>query len=321
MPAIFATAPGKIILCGEHAVVYQQPAIALPVTQVQAKTVITPNPRDLPGRILIQAPNINFEAELNALPADNPLAAAVRGTLAELGIERSPALTLRVTSTIPVAAGLGSGAAVSVSIARALSAFLGHPLANEQISRVAFEVERLHHGTPSGIDNTVITYAMPIYYVKGEPINLLTVAEPFTIVIADTGVQSPTRLAVRDVRKAWESNPAQYENIFAQIGQISQEIRQSIENGKIEKIGLLLNENHALLQKIDVSSPELDRLVAAATSAGALGAKLSGGGRGGNMLALATPENAARVADALITSGATRTIINEVAQFNATTIR
>jgi mevalonate kinase len=321
MPAIFATAPGKIILCGEHAVVYQQPAIALPVTQVQAKTVITPNPRDLPGRILIQAPNINFEAELNSLPTENPLAAAVRGTLAELGIEHSPALTLRVTSTIPLAAGLGSGAAVSVSIARALSAFLGHPLKNEQISRVAFEVEKLHHGTPSGIDNTVITYATPIYYVKGEPINFLTVTEPFTIVIADTGVQSPTRLAVRDVRKAWESDPVQYENIFAQIGQISQEIRQSIENGKIEEIGLLMNENHTLLQKIDVSSPELDRLVTAAMSAGALGAKLSGGGRGGNMIALATPENAARVADALITSGATRTIINEVTPFNTATLR
>jgi len=321
MPAIFATAPGKIILCGEHAVVYQQPAIALPVTQVQAKTVITPNPRDLPGRILIQAPNINFEAELNSLPTENPLAAAVRGTLAELGIERSPALTLRVTSTIPLAAGLGSGAAVSVSIARALSAFLGHPLKNEQISRVAFEVEKLHHGTPSGIDNTVIPYAAPIYYVKGETITFLNVTASFTIIIADTGVQSPTMIAVGDVRKAWESNPVQYENIFAQIGQISQEIRQSIENGKIEEIGLLMNENHTLLQKIDVSSPELDRLVTAAMSAGALGAKLSGGGRGGNMIALATPENAARVADALIASGATRTIITEVTPCNAATFR
>jgi len=128
-------------------------------------------------------------------------------------------------------------------------------------------------------------------------------------------------IAVGDVRKAWESNPVQYENIFAQNGQISQEIRQSIENGKIEEIGLLMNENHALLQKIDVSSPELDRLVTAAMSAGALGAKLSGGGRGGNMIALATPENAARVADALIASGAPRTIINEVTPFNAATFR
>jgi mevalonate kinase len=106
----------------------------------------------------IQAPAIGLDASLNDLPPEHPVAAAVNGVLSTLGATRPPACSLRITSTIPVASGLGSGAAVSVAIIRALSAFLGHPLRDEQVSALAFEVEKLHHGTPSGIDNTVITY-------------------------------------------------------------------------------------------------------------------------------------------------------------------
>jgi mevalonate kinase len=312
MPAISAYAPGKIILCGEHAVVYGQPAIAVPVSQVQARAVVMANPRGPSGQVTVQARDIQLDARLDELPAENPLAAAVRGTMAALEITHLPSCTLRVTSTIPLAAGLGSGAAVTVAVVRAVSAFVGQPLPDERVSAIAFEVEKLHHGTPSGIDNTVITYAMPVYFVKGQAVETLRIPVPFTIVIADSGIQCPTAVSVGDVRRAWEKAPSRYEDIFEKIGQITQSIRGHLEAGQIEFAGPSFFRNHALLQELDVSSPELDRLVRAARQAGAIGAKLSGAGRGGNIIALVRPETVDSVAQALKEAGAVRTIINQV---------
>ena len=290
MTAITATAPGKIILFGEHAVVYGRPAIAAPVSQVQARVVIQANPRGALGQVLLQAPDIGLESALDALSADHPLASAIRGVCSELSLKRLPACTVRITSTIPVAAGMGSGAAVSVALIRALGGFLGHPLPPERISALAFEVEKLHHGTPSGIDNSVVTHAMPVYFTRGRPIEKLRLPVPFTVVIGDTGIASPTAVSVGDVRLAWQAEPARYEDIFDAMGRIAERARELIETGQPQGLGPLMDENHAYLQEIGVSSVELDRLVQAARQAGALGAKLSGGGRGGNMIALAAPE-------------------------------
>lgn len=312
MPAITATAPGKIILLGEHAVVYRRPAIAVPVTQIRARAILTANPRGKPGDLHIQAPNIGLESDLDELAPDQPLAAAVRLVLRELGIKQSPACTLRITSTIPVASGLGSGAAVSVALIRALSAFLGKPLEDERVSSLTFEIEKLHHGTPSGIDNTVITYAKPVFYIKDETIETLEMPRPFTILIGDTGIPSPTAAAVGDVRRAWQADPMTYESMFEAIGQIARSGRAAIEAGRIDSLGLLMDENQELLKNINVSSPELDALVEAARRAGAAGAKLSGGGRGGNMIALVSTQNASRVTQALQEVGAKRVIQTEV---------
>lgn len=318
MPAISASAPGKIILFGEHAVVYGHPAIAVPVTQVQAKAIVTANPRGTPGQVRVQAPNIDLDATLEELPQKDPLAAAIRGVLAELGIDRPPALTLRITSTIPLAAGLGSGAAVSVAAVRALSSFLGQPLPDERVSALAYVVEKIHHGTPSGIDNTVITYARPVYFKRSSQIEghseieTLEVAKPFTIVIGDTGIPSPTAVTVAHVGKALQAEPMVYEQIFEAIEKIAEAGREAIESGHWEALGALMDENQALLREMGVSSAKLDLLVEAARAAGALGAKLSGGGRGGNMIALADGELAAGVARALEEAGAMRTIITTV---------
>jgi mevalonate kinase len=312
MPAISASAPGKIILFGEHAVVYGRPAIAVPVLQVKAKAIVTAQPGTSTGRVRIQAPNIGLETNLDQLPYDHPLAAVIMGVAHALNIDRFPACTVRITSTIPVAAGLGSGAAVSVAIIRGLSAFLGHPFTDEMVSELAFQAEKIHHGTPSGIDNTVITYAMPVYFVRGQPVETFRVAEPFTIVIGDSGISSPTAVAVGDVRRSWQSATDQYEQIFNRIGRIVQSARQAIEKGNPRDLGALMTANHQYLQELGVSSPELDHLVEAARNAGALGAKLSGGGRGGNMIALTERERAQSVEKALAASGATRTIVTEV---------
>lgn len=320
MPAFTATAPGKVILFGEHAVVYGQPAIAVPVSQVQARAVVTADPRQPPGSVRVQAPGVGLEAGLEELPAEHPLAAAIRNVLSEAGVSRPPALTVRVVSTIPIAAGLGSGAAVSVAIIRALAAFLGRPLEDERVSALAYEVEKLHHGHPSGIDNTVVAYARPIYYVRAHPgqgqaaIEVLRLVRPFTLAIADTGVPSPTALSVGEVRRAWQAEPERFEGLFAAVGRIARRARQAIESGEVEALGALMDENHERLCEMGVSSPQLDGLVQAARRAGALGAKLSGGGRGGNMIALLEPPSAEAVLQALGAAGATRTILTTVQQ-------
>lgn len=312
MPAFTATAPGKIILFGEHAVVYGRPAIAIPVAQVKARTVVSLNPRGEPGSVQIQAPDIGLEAALSQLPVSHPLAACIHSVADALDIRRLPACTVRITSTIPVAAGLGSGAAVSITIIRSLSAFLGHPLPDDQVCRLAFEVEKLHHGTPSGIDNTVITYSLPVYFTRDQPIQTFHVPKAFTILIADTGIASPTAAAVGDVRRAWQANPVLYDMLFDAVGGITRKARQAIEAGRPQDLGPMMESNHALLQQIGVSSPELDCLVDAAMSAGALGAKLSGGGRGGNMIALVRPDQAQKIAGKLREAGAMRTISTTV---------
>ncbi len=143
MPAITITAPGKIILFGEHAVVYNRPAIAAPLAQVRARAVAMAEPRWVPGRVMIQAPDLNRQSFLDDLPQSDPLALAIRLVLSETGIVRFPACTLRVSSTIPMAAGLGSGAAVSVALIRSFSQFLGHPLSDERVSALAYEVDRI----------------------------------------------------------------------------------------------------------------------------------------------------------------------------------
>jgi len=312
MPAITVTAPGKIILFGEHAVVYGRPAIAVPVSQVRARAVVSANPHGAPGDIYIQAPEVDLEARLADLPAENPIALAISGVLVELGVARSPACTLRVTSTIPVAAGLGSGAAVSVAIIRAFSAFLGKALPDERVSALTYEVEKLHHGMPSGIDNTVVTYALPVYFKRGEPIQILRSPVRFTMVIGDTGISSPTALAVSDVHRAWQENPASYEGLFDVVGQLSQAARRAIQSGQPDELGSLMDKNHACLQQMGVSSPELDHLVETARLAGAQGAKLSGAGRGGNMIALVKENIAPAIAQALLQAGAVRAIITTV---------
>ncbi len=312
MPAFSASAPGKIILFGEHSVVYGRPALAVPVTQVSAKASLTPNPRGASGEVLVQAPDIGLEARLGDLPAGHPLAVAAHSTAKALGAAHIPACTLRVKSSIPVASGLGSGAAISVAVIRAVAAYLGRPLPDDKVSEIAYEVEKIHHGDPSGIDNTVITYACPVYFVRGQPMQRLRVRRAFTIVIGDTGITSPTSITVSEVRKEWQKHKDQCEALFDSAGAIADSARHAIEGGITELLGPLMDTNHGLLRKIGVSCPELEKLVLAARKAGALGAKLSGGGRGGNMIALVEPERAGQVADALLAAGAVRAITTRV---------
>ncbi len=310
MTVVTATAPGKVILFGEHAVVYGQPALAVPVNQVQALATVTPGQ----GDFWIEARDLGRRYRLGDAPAGDPLAKAADLVRERAGLDRLPDAVLAVSATIPIASGLGSGAAVVTAAVRALAQSIGLILAPAEVSALVFETEKLLHGTPSGIDNTVVAFEQPVYFVKGQPPEPFRVASPFHLLIADTGRPSPTKLAVGDVRAAHEREPDRYGQLFDAMGAIAREARRLIESGQPEALGPLMGRNHALLQTIGVSSAELDRLVGAACQAGALGAKLSGGGRGGNMLALVTPQAAATVRQALVGEGAVRVIHTVVGQ-------
>lgn len=310
MPAISASAPGKIILFGEHAVVYGQPALAVPVHQVHARAFVRAQPGGDGVKVL--APDIALNSSLANLPFDDAVGRTIHLTLEALGITTPPPCNMMINSTIPLAAGMGSGAAVSVAIVRALSGFMGHPLPDETVNQIAFEVEKLHHGTPSGIDNTVVTYAKPVYFIKGQVPKIIQIRAPFTLVIADTGIATPTSQTVGDVRKSYEAEPDLFQSYFETCGMIAKNAARSIQQARVSSLGPLMNDNHELLVKMGVSCPELERLVNAARQAGALGSKLSGGGRGGNMIALVDPGRAAAVESALQNAGAVHTIISTV---------
>jgi mevalonate kinase len=312
MSSFAESAPGKIILFGEHAVVYGFPAIAVPVSKVKAHITVSPLPDWKPGNARIIAPQLDLDSELRNLSPSHFLNITIQNVFEKLNINDFPPFLLEIQSTIPVAAGLGSGAAVSVAIIRALAAFSGRKLSNEEVSHLTYEIEKIHHGTPSGIDNTVITYNLPVFFIRNQPIQTIDVPVSFTLIIADTGISSPTALTVASVRKAWQADKSNYEKIFSEIGAISKQAKDEIEKGMPTKIGPLMTENHFWLSKLGTSSPELDILVRSALEAGALGAKLSGGGRGGNMIALVTNDEVDEVESALRKSGSVRTIITEV---------
>jgi len=301
------SAPGKVILFGEHAVVYGRPAIAVPVHNRRATVHVKAAPA---GRgIILQAEDLGRRYPLSSAPPDDALALIVRLTLDVLHVLPQQDLIVAVRSTIPIASGLGSGAAVSAAVVRALATHFDAQLTPQQISELVYQTETLHHGTPSGIDNTVVAFEQPIYFIKRQAPERFRIGHPLHLLIADTGVPNPTKAAVSDVRRLWEKDSTRYEALFDAIAQVTHHARRAIEEGDIATLGQLMDRNQQLLREIGVSSPELERLIQAAKAAGVLGAKLSGAGRGGNMIALVTPATAERISAAVRQAGARDTIV------------
>jgi len=304
---------GKVILFGEHAVVYGQPAIAVPVTRVRATArVDQAGPGD---GVTIVASDLSLVHRLgNPFQDDEarPLEITVRNTLERMGVREEPDLLIQVSSTIPVACGMGSGAAVAAAIVQALSKHFHANLSPADVSELVYQTEIWHHGTPSGIDNSVIAFEKPVYFVKSEGPQMFEVQRPIPLVIADTGVSISTRAVVADVRESRRTAPQRYDSLFADIGSVAMAARAAIGRGDLTELGRLMNVNQALLEEMGVSSAEIEALVAAARRAGALGAKLSGAGRGGNVIALVDPSVQREVATALRSAGAVGVIATEV---------
>ena len=348
-----ASAPAKLILCGEHAVVYGRPAIAVPLDAIRATARVEAAP---PGAgIIFDAPDLGRSWVASQQP-DEPLSRLVLTLIGQLkfateNIENpdasfnkrpsassapSVAKDIRITiaSAIPIASGMGSGAAIATAIVRALAEYAGASLPPAEIAALVYESERHFHGTPSGIDNTVVAYERAIWFVRAmgggqQTVNVeeatvhrppstvptiepLKIAAPLTLVVGDTGLRSATRLPVAAVRAGWQADPTRYEALFDQIGAVAQATRAAMATGDLAGLGGLFDANQALLEQIGVSSPELERLVSAAREAGALGAKLSGAGWGGVMFALCRPTDAPHIAAALRAAGAAGAMVTTV---------
>lgn len=302
------SAPGKAILFGEHAVVYGRPALAVPISDLRARAEVEDTDQD---GILVTAPQTDEEFWLSDADREHPLRRAIELTLEALEVDPGP-LRVSVESDIPIAAGLGSGAAVTVALIRALAGHFGHELSREQQSSLAFEVEELHHGSPSGIDNTVVAFGQPVSFIRGAPPTLLEISDLLQLVIGDTGRTSPTAEAVAGVRLRRAKNRKDYEALFDEITDITVQAERAFRQGNLAKLGSLMYANHACLKEMEVSTSELDELVESARAAGALGAKLSGAGLGGVMLALVSEDRTTDVNQALQGAGASATYVTEV---------
>jgi len=270
------TAPGKIILFGEHAVVYGKPAIAIPVSGMRATAWSEPGENG----ITINAMDVNKKIKLST---DNNQFSVLAQSILAITDRHEPNLTINLTSKLPQGSGMGSSAATATAVCRALAGHLGVDLAANEISELVFEAEKIVHGTPSGIDNTVVAYEMPVYFVKGQNPETFEPGKLFRLVIGDTGIEASTKKTVANVKKAWQNEPGLMEGYFDEIEKITRNGKIAIENGNAEQVGELMDKNHELLNSIGVGHKILEELVEMAREKGALGAKLTGGGGGGNM--------------------------------------
>jgi mevalonate kinase len=309
------SAAGKAILLGEHAVVYGRPAIAVPLSDLRATAEVCAAAGG--DGVCIRALDLGKEydlAERYADPAAEALQATVRNALAYLGVDATAGgLAITVRSRIPVARGLGSGTAVATAVVRALAQHHGRQLPAPVVSDLVFRTEVILHGAPSGVDNTVVAYERPVWFRRGRAPELLALdGDALVLAIADTGVPANTREAVAAVGARHAADPEGIEARFDAIGALAEAGRAALRGGDMARLGDLMTQNHEHLRALGVSTPALDGIVGAALAAGALGAKLSGGGRGGCAIALTTTTTRDAVAAAMGAAGAVQVHVTEV---------
>jgi hydroxymethylglutaryl-CoA reductase len=296
-PRSFAN--GKVILLGEHAVVYGRHAIAAPIPlAVEARVLAATD------GVRVLVPRWGVEQRIRSVD-EHPQ--GVAGILAMLLRELSlddQAIDIEVFPHIPRAMGLGGSAALAVAIVRALDAHFVLNLSHERINALAFECEKAAHGTPSGVDNTVATYGQILLYsnASGPRFSTLTTGAPLPIVVGISGKESLTANNVAQVRSAWKRQPARYDGLFDEIDRLTLAGAEAIKGGDLAELGELMNLNHGLLNALQLSTPELEEMIHIARRNGAVGAKLTGGGGGGSIIALC-PESSEAVALAIEAAG------------------
>jgi mevalonate kinase len=307
MPAIISKAPGKIILFGEHAVVYGYPAIAVPIDAIKVRVSI--HPAITKNQSIIKIRNTNWHEDIPFTELDeyDPIRTSIENVCTQIN-QKPPNFEMTISSTIPIAAGLGSSAALAVAITKSMSQFLGIYLSNDEINALAYKSEEIQHGSPSGIDNSVITFGKPILFIKTKPISQIEIKSSIHIILADTGKRTLTKEMVALVKQSLEKDPDFIKPILAEIGGVVEEAAEALLYGEVKKTGSLMVRNHIALKKLGVSSVELDRLVESALINGALGAKLCGGGKGGYIVAICEPAICERVSLGLESDGAVHII-------------
>ena len=309
-----ADAASKLILLGEHAVVYGEAALAVPLTKPKARARVCPAAPGRPVAVELKDYAVRWDGTPPPPPEAESFARIIRAAVKRFPTVPAQGWKLSVRSQIPSGCGLGSGTAVTAAAFRAIFRYFRVPHTPQLISELVYEIEKLHHGTPSGIDNTVIALGRPILFRKGDPARFL--AAPRSrgfLVVGHTGKRHRTSEIVAEVARARGLDPVRYDAIFRDIGRLAGPGAEAFQSGRWSELGRLMDRNQELLEGLGVSSPELDALIGAARSAGVLGAKLSGAGRGGCMAALTDdPSIAKRAERALKAAGAAATFLTEV---------
>jgi mevalonate kinase len=275
---------GKVILFGEHFVVHGIPGI---VSAIDSTT-------DAEVKKATKGLNVKDERKTAKGYSDEKRLQQIESIermLRAMKLDSKTPLDIWVGGTLPGFSGLGASAASSVAIARAINEELDLKLTNEKINAIAYEAEKAYAGNPSGIDNTAATYGGLMWFKKNpiggqDIVEKLHMKKPVEIVIGSTGKVANTKAMVEGVAERKKKDSAKYDPLFKQAESLAVAGRKALEEGDLKKVGSLMNENHRILQEIGVSSKELDLLVDIARKQGAFGAKLTGGGGGGCMVAL-----------------------------------
>jgi mevalonate kinase len=303
---VTASAPAKVILFGEHFVVYGEPAIVLAIDKrIYAKAELRED-----KQLYLRSVNLNlagyFKNGIFKIEQGNTKEAKLRFEPLKLAVEKvlqidgeNSGLSIEVNSTVPVAAGLGSSAAVAAAVTVAVGALLKVKMLKEDVFRVSYEAEKIVHGTPSGVDPAVSTFGGTLLFQMDTGFKPLDVKADVPLVIGDTGVGRSTRVQVAKVRNVRERYPRVVEPVMRAGREIVLRAIDALKEEDLETLGDLMNINHALLYGLGVSDESLERLIKAARKAGALGAKLTGAGGGGCMIALAENEKLQQVLEAI----------------------
>lgn len=284
---------------GEHAVVYGQPAIALPFSAVEVVAQV----REQGDSLTVSCQF--YEGLVHQMPKVwESLKHAIRFSLYRIGAPTDPAIHVEISSTIPAERGMGSSAAVAVAVARALFAYYDQPLTDEELWDIVQSSEKIAHGNPSGVDAATTSGKQPVFFIRNQPIEPVVLALDAYLVVADTGRTGNTLEAIESVASLMKEGPEALLLVEA-LGECSHQARQALARNEAGLLGDVMNQAHTYLQRLGVSDEALDHLVKVARQAGALGAKLTGGGRGGCMIALTqTAQEAKAVAAALQAAGA-----------------
>ncbi|MCG3215600.1 MAG: mevalonate kinase [Candidatus Heimdallarchaeota archaeon] len=300
---IIFSAPAKVILFGEHAVVYGHPAIVMAInlrakcfaSKSQRETFTMDPPEIYPDDLYIfNEKEEDFVLEKNTTyPVINPALYFIAKTISEkTSIEKYPHIS--ISSDIPSLAGLGSSAAVAVATIASLSTYMGLDIELEEINEIAFEAEKYIHGKPSGIDNTIATYGGIQYYKKRDYSSIdITDPSPHLLIVNSLILRS-TKQYVEKVAELTRSNPIKYNSILQKIGALAEDAKSDLIDGNLIELGRLMEKNHQLLEDLGVGNPILNDIRNFLKKRGSLGSKLTGAGGGGCVIALFDDLNKAK---------------------------